>query len=176
MSSDSAVGLAGEKLKIPASVRCLAPELRGHASRVAYTKASGVIGWTLDDYAHDVSDFLGAVGVGPNEKIDILAPLNNNDEQDLQTFLATSRACIDNVERDFTRWARALELRGIAAQTSDQLHPTDALLVQVQLDSEVNYASWLCDAFNQQIQGLRLSYPSKQLQASLLNDATPNTE
>ena len=68
----SAVGLAGEKLKIPASVRCLAPELRGHASRVAYTKASGVIGWTIDDYAHDVSDFLGAVGVGPNEKIDIL--------------------------------------------------------------------------------------------------------
>lgn len=61
----------GSMLQVPEDVRCVIPELLGHASRIPYAKANGV-GWTYAEYANDLNRFLGAVDVSSEQPIDLL--------------------------------------------------------------------------------------------------------
>lgn len=65
---------SGKHLNLPEGVRCLVPELLGHGSRIAHTKASGKAetGFSLDEYAMDVDGFLDAVGIAPDAKIHLM--------------------------------------------------------------------------------------------------------
>ena len=61
----------GAMLQVPEDVRCVIPELPGHASRVDYAKAHS-IGWSYAGYADDLNHFLNAVDVSSEQKIDLM--------------------------------------------------------------------------------------------------------